>query len=382
LYEIQLTNSFEKYVWLNTVAYDNETKAPTKNSIFRFNLETEELVLLKEFQISGYSFSYADASEMEITSKESGYIILKKRGIYRVSSDWDKAEDRQLLFAPDSHWRKLSFNTDSTGWVFSVGTDVLFTNKSGTDLFDSTYGLPNPFQVIFLREEGHNSFVDIIANKDETAFVLRKSGRITVVTKKRDIDSRSYPLTNIFRWLGPKVITRLNNTYFVTGDGGMIYISQKPNEEWTKLEYNLETNDVFDRIQFANDSTVYFTSSSNLGYVELVFKPLEADTTFIEDEEEEEEEEVTIPTQTKLYPNYPNPFNPSTTIRVDLSSESQISLRAYNSLGQFVRELVNEMKPAGVYEFPFDASGLSSGIYFYRLQTGNLVETKGMMLVK
>lgn len=83
-----------------------------------------------------------------------------------------------------------------------------------------------------------------------------------------------------------------------------------------------------------------------------------------------------------LEQNYPNPFNPSTSIQYRVSSISNVSLKVYDVLGTEVAILVNEEKPAGTYEVKFNAAGLSSGIYFYKLQAGSLVETKKMLLLK
>jgi len=83
-----------------------------------------------------------------------------------------------------------------------------------------------------------------------------------------------------------------------------------------------------------------------------------------------------------LEQNYPNPFNPSTSIQYRVSSLSNVSLKVYDVLGKEVATLVNEQKPAGTYEVEFNAAGLSSGIYFYKLQAGSLVETKKMILLR
>lgn len=83
-----------------------------------------------------------------------------------------------------------------------------------------------------------------------------------------------------------------------------------------------------------------------------------------------------------LEQNYPNPFNPSTSIQYRVSSISQVILKVYDVLGNEVATLVNEQKPAGSYEVKFNAEGLSSGIYFYKLQAGSLLETKKMILMK
>lgn len=92
----------------------------------------------------------------------------------------------------------------------------------------------------------------------------------------------------------------------------------------------------------------------------------------------------------ELNQNYPNPFNPTTIIRYTIPSviasvtkqSKFISLKVYDILGNEVTTLVNEYKPAGSYEVEFNASELTSGIYFYRLTTGNFNSTKKMVVVK
>ena len=89
-----------------------------------------------------------------------------------------------------------------------------------------------------------------------------------------------------------------------------------------------------------------------------------------------------IPTEFTLLQNYPNPFNPSTTITFSIPTEEFVSLEVFNSLGEKIEDLVNETKPAGNYSVSFDASKLTSGIYFYNISTGNFFQTRKMMLVK
>ena len=94
-----------------------------------------------------------------------------------------------------------------------------------------------------------------------------------------------------------------------------------------------------------------------------------------------------LPTKFALNQNYPNPFNPSTEIRFDLPTRSQVSIEIYNVLGQKVKTLVDEEKPAGPYIVDWNGTSdngtqVSSGVYFYRMQAGSFVETKKMMLLK
>lgn len=91
-----------------------------------------------------------------------------------------------------------------------------------------------------------------------------------------------------------------------------------------------------------------------------------------------------IPSQFELSQNYPNPFNPSTVISYKLADKSNVSLKIYDMLGKEVATLVNEEQQPGIYNSQFSIfnSQLSSGVYFYRLQAGNFVQTKKMMLLK
>lgn len=83
-----------------------------------------------------------------------------------------------------------------------------------------------------------------------------------------------------------------------------------------------------------------------------------------------------------LWPNYPNPFNPGTTIRYELPRSSMVNLTVYDLLGREVSVLVNEREDAGVHEVRFDGRGLSSGIYLCRLTAGNFAEIRKFVLLE
>ncbi|MDR3668944.1 MAG: T9SS type A sorting domain-containing protein [Ignavibacteriaceae bacterium] len=91
---------------------------------------------------------------------------------------------------------------------------------------------------------------------------------------------------------------------------------------------------------------------------------------------------VNIPTTYELYQNYPNPFNPSTTIRYQIPNPGFVTLKVYDILGREVITLVNEYKIEGSYDFTFDASRFSSGVYIYQVRVNDFVSSKKMLLVK
>ena len=94
------------------------------------------------------------------------------------------------------------------------------------------------------------------------------------------------------------------------------------------------------------------------------------------------EQQRNLPERFALDQNYPNPFNPSTTIKYQLPNASYVNLTVYDVLGRQVSTLVNERRDAGVHEVKFDAAGLASGVYFYRLTAGSYVDTKKLLLVR
>ena len=89
-----------------------------------------------------------------------------------------------------------------------------------------------------------------------------------------------------------------------------------------------------------------------------------------------------LPTKFSLQQNYPNPFNPSTIIKFELPKASHVNLSVFDILGCEVGVLVNERRGAGVHEVKFDGSNLASGVYFYRLQAGDYVASKKMLILK
>jgi len=89
-----------------------------------------------------------------------------------------------------------------------------------------------------------------------------------------------------------------------------------------------------------------------------------------------------LPKEFVLEQNYPNPFNPSTTISFALPKQSNVKLIVYNSIGEEVAVLINGIMPAGYHKVNFNAADLSSGLYFYKIITGDFIDVKKMMLIK
>jgi len=97
---------------------------------------------------------------------------------------------------------------------------------------------------------------------------------------------------------------------------------------------------------------------------------------------EVENHEKNIPSEFHLLQNYPNPFNPATTISYSLPTTSFVTLKVYDVIGNEIATLVNEEKSRGIYKIEFNASNITSGIYFYRITTNEFTQTKKMIILK
>lgn len=138
---------------------------------------------------------------------------------------------------------------------------------------------------------------------------------------------------------------------------------------WQAVDNNGLSTFIQNTIQFT--SQYAFINTYGIG----VYRRLKSQITSVETE-------TNIPHSFLLEQNFPNPFNPSTRIQYQVSSNSNVTLKVYDILGNEVASLVNEQKPKGIFEVEFEATQLTSGIYFYKLQAGFFVETKKMILIR
>ncbi len=139
----------------------------------------------------------------------------------------------------------------------------------------------------------------------------------------------------------------------------------------TKVPYLLEPQG--EAVCWASDLSGYYTLSEG-SHPHLYFYPRLSPTNV-------KNEKINLDSYS-LDQNYPNPFNPTTKISYSIPNQSHVSLKVFDVLGREVAELVNKEQPSGSYKVNFDASLLTSGIYFYRLGSGNIIESKKMILIK
>ena len=148
-----------------------------------------------------------------------------------------------------------------------------------------------------------------------------------------------------------------------------VYISVDNGETWTDYLSGLSNNYIF---SFGiNSKGILFAGTGGDGVYRTIQSTLSVETV-----------STNIPYDFYLLQNYPNPFNPVTTISYQIREQELVQLKVHDILGREVATLVNEIKPSGSYQVEFNASKLPSGIYLYKLISGNFTETKKLILMK
>lgn len=167
-----------------------------------------------------------------------------------------------------------------------------------------------------------------------------------------------------------KITTAVNDDFLVS------YYATGTN----RVNYQLPLNQRAVSAKFINPSTGEETAfNSGLGLKFEVQPPDTMDWVFVAELEKTDTE---TPENFTLYQNFPNPFNPATSIQFYLKEPAAVSLKVYDSLGRLVRLLTDSKKEEGFHSIPFDGGFLSSGVYYYRIETENNTQTKKMILVK
>jgi len=160
------------------------------------------------------------------------------------------------------------------------------------------------------------------------------------------------------------------NNLFVGTNGGGVFLTTDNGASWSAVNTGLTNLYVYSLAVIGND---LYAGAMMSG---LWKRSLSDIVTAVEDDK------INQPANFALHQNYPNPFNPTTTLSFAISHSSLVTLKLFDVLGKEIAVLVNENKSAGNYEINFDASNLSSGIYFYKLQAGNFSSTKKMVLTR
>ena len=160
-----------------------------------------------------------------------------------------------------------------------------------------------------------------------------------------------------------------DSTGWVVGDYGFLWVTKDGGSTWERVE--IETNSDLNRIILIHDDNLgyIFGKSSTILRCNRVVNNVKV-------------KNPVAPSVFKLYQNYPNPFNPSTTIEFRLPKTTNVALNIFNILGEEVATLVSEKLFVGSYTYKWNASNTASGVYLYRLEADDFVETRKMVLMR
>ena len=246
-------------------------------------------------------------------------------------------------------WTRINDDNHQYGWIHQITGDPrvygrCYISAEGRGI---SYGQPTNSDTT----DNPSSFRFLTVPSDS----LRQSYQSITVSWSKASDPQSSPLTYIMHFFGPGVDTIFSTTdTTVTFSSGIIQSSSS----YVLTGYVTNGYDTT-----ATSNSIFFLTALGVTNVE--------------------EASTSIPKSYALYQNYPNPFNPQTTISYSLPQVSSVTLKVYDLMGREVAALIqNERKAPGNYEISFDASHLSSGVYFYKLQTERFIKTKQMVLVK
>ena len=226
------------------------------------------------------------------------------------------------------------------------------------------------------------------------------------ITAKDLVTSESFTLTNVSRFstAGPVVLDSISFTKSPTNYLVRTFLrNESTNTTITKPSVKLICDDpwvltispdVRDLPNIPPGSVVKNSFSFGVNYIDSLFpgyfnfkvEVMSDGWTYWTDSTQiivgVEDELNEVPTEYILSQNYPNPFNSTSVIKYSIPKSSQVSLKIFNTLGEEIETLVNEEKPVGTYELTWNAANLPSGVYFYRLQAGDFVQTRKMILLK
>jgi len=293
------------------------------------------------------------------TDANTGYVV-GEAGIIIKTTDGGNNWNGQNSGTNQNLW-SVFFSDVNTGFAvggLGGGGVILKTTDGGDNWETQVNGITEVTSVYFANANA--------------GYIVGLNGTILATTNGGNDWNLQVSGTNADLW---SVYFLDESTGYITGEirvlqGGIILKTTDSGSTW----FHLQSASNFGLFSiFFTDSEVGYA----VGKFGTILKTTSGGVSFVEGEEIDE-----IPTSYNLSQNYPNPFNPTTSIQYAVSSMQFVSIKVYDVLGNEITTLVNEEKPTGIYEVEFNTLDLPSGIYFYKIQAGNFIETKKMVLMK
>ena len=298
-------------------------------------------------------------SGVDFVNSSLGYASSSSGKIY-ISTDgglvWSEQSSNTTTFLTD-----ISFADQNNGYAAGFGGTIVYTQDGGKTWSPATTNTTN-------------NLWGVCAVSSTIGYAVGGDGNGVNGNVLKTTDGGATWNSTI---VDPNSV--LTGIYFIDSDVGYV--------GGTKIWKTIDGGQNWSMQKDVGETTVLFFTDSSTGYAGdhsgRIFKTTNGGTTEVIQEEG-------LSTEFQLYQNYPNPFNPETKILFSISfgSNSKVSLRVYNLLGQEVATLLNTELSPGIYEVPFNATGLASGVYFYRLNVQSsgtqlsFVDTKSLIVLR
>ncbi|MFO7446478.1 MAG: YCF48-related protein [Ignavibacteriaceae bacterium] len=292
-----------------------------------------------------------------------------------------------ILHDEEEFFTNVFFINEAVGWICSDNEVKRTTDGGSTWLNSDTPGASGNVDIEFINEE--------------TGYAV---GFSSMMFKSSD-GGKSWVRVGLSTGRAFLAIDFMNKDIGFLLEGGNILRTEDGGNTWSTI---YQGDSEINSLQVVNNKYIWaisadktlFSSNTGLNWVQQSFSPNSYPTEiscvdslnawilagqqlyrFIPDIEIDNKPD-NKPDVFYLLQNFPNPFNPATTISYQIPQAQFVTLKIYDVLGREIITLVNDEKPAGSYEVKFDGSMLSSGVYFYRLEAGGYVDTKKLLLLK
>lgn len=272
--------------------------------------------------------------------------------------------------------KEIFFINDNFGWVVGSSSPTLASKIIRTTDRGLTWQDVSPPNIDILN--------DVCFINEQIGWVVGNHGIVIKTTNGGEswlqISPLPYPVGPDFRSVDfvTETVGWIVTDEMFWGYESSIFYTTNGGETW---DFQAKLWGTKGSMQMLNQRTGWLVSGHSISgepQIGYIYKTTNGGVTFIEEEKKPD----VIPDEFSLLQNHPNPFNPNTKIIWQSPVGRWQTLKVYDVLGNEIVKLVDEYKPAGNYEVDFNARGLSSGVYLYRLQAGDFVQTRKMILIK
>jgi len=301
--------------------------------------------------------------DMDLDSNNTLWIGTTSRGLYSIKDSIIVNLSTADSTFPSNEISNIRVDKNNIKWFGTANGLVKYDDTTFTQYTILNSGLSGQYIYDIDLKETNNQ-IEVWLSTSDGASVFYPNSVVPV-----ELTSFSANCNNGIVSLSWKTATETNNN-------GFEIQRMKDNNRWENIGF-IKGNGTTSKPQ----EYFYIDNSLTAGSYSYRLKQIDYDGTF--------EYSKTINVNINmadfsfnLSQNYPNPFNPSTTISFSIPSNEKVSLKIYDVLGKEVATIINENMEAGNYKKEWNAGSFSSGVYFYKLQAGNFVETKKMCLIK